>query len=181
MTTPYVSASKTGQFLADRSEAPRPTAHALQLVFPMTHQQIVDAFRTKLRALRAAYPDTAFTDVPPLSAGAPSADAGEARRRNKIVAVIDSIARHPGDLLPWQEMIKVCREEGVWSVIDGAHSIGPEVSSVFVRVWERTLMKMDSLALTSARHSLISTRPTVTSGGIQNGHAPYSTSRNGQF
>ena len=44
----------------------------------------------------------------------------------KIVAVIDSIASNPGVLLPWQEMTRVCREEGVWSVIDAAHSIGQE-------------------------------------------------------
>lgn len=43
------------------------------------------------------------------------------------MAVIDSIASNPGVLLPWKEMVKICREEGVWSVIDAAHSIGQEV------------------------------------------------------
>lgn len=45
----------------------------------------------------------------------------------KRVAVIDSIISNPGILLPWKEMIKICEEEGVWSVIDAAHSIGQEV------------------------------------------------------
>lgn len=120
----------------------------------MTHQQIVDAFRAELLALRAAHPDTAFTDVPPLSA---SVDVGETKRQNKIVAVIDSIASNPGVLLPWQEMVKVCREEGVWSVIDGAHSIGQEVRSmVGHRMWGRRLTGMDSPVLTSAKCSLTS-------------------------
>jgi hercynylcysteine S-oxide lyase len=43
------------------------------------------------------------------------------------VAVIDSIVSNPGVLLPWKEMVQLCREEGVWSVIDAAHSIGQEV------------------------------------------------------
>jgi len=42
------------------------------------------------------------------------------------VAVIDSIASNPGVYLPWKEMATICREEGVWSVIDAAHSIGQE-------------------------------------------------------
>jgi dTDP-4-amino-4,6-dideoxygalactose transaminase len=42
------------------------------------------------------------------------------------VAVIDSIASNPGVLLPWKEMVNICREEGVWTIIDAAHSIGQE-------------------------------------------------------
>lgn len=29
--------------------------------------------------------------------------------------------------MPWKELVKICKEEGAWSVIDGAHSIGQEV------------------------------------------------------
>jgi hercynylcysteine S-oxide lyase len=28
--------------------------------------------------------------------------------------------------MPWKEMVKICKEEGVWSVVDAAHSIGQE-------------------------------------------------------
>ena len=45
----------------------------------------------------------------------------------KRVAVIDSIISNPGVLLPWKEMVEICKEEDVWSVIDAAHSIGQEV------------------------------------------------------
>jgi hypothetical protein len=44
-----------------------------------------------------------------------------------MVAVIDSIVSAPGVYMPWREMVQICREEGVWSVVDGAHSIGQEV------------------------------------------------------
>lgn len=29
--------------------------------------------------------------------------------------------------MPWREMVKICKRQGVWSVVDGAHSIGQEV------------------------------------------------------
>jgi len=40
--------------------------------------------------------------------------------------VIDGIISNPGWVLPWMDMVKICKEEGVMSVIDGAHSIGQE-------------------------------------------------------
>ena len=30
--------------------------------------------------------------------------------------------------MPWREMVKICREEGVYSVVDAAHSIGQELN-----------------------------------------------------
>lgn len=46
----------------------------------------------------------------------------------KIVAIFESITASPGLLLPWKEMVRICREENVWSVVDAAHSLGQEVS-----------------------------------------------------
>ena len=45
----------------------------------------------------------------------------------KRVAVIDSIVSNPGVLLPWKEIVKICKQEGIFSLIDAAHSIGQEV------------------------------------------------------
>ena len=112
------------QHLADRSEHPHPTVHAIEFSFPQTHAQLIETFRAGLRALTVAHAETPFTDVPPLSSGHQK---DLTARKNKIVAVIDSIASMPGVLLPWQEMVAICREEGVWSVVDAAHSIGQEV------------------------------------------------------
>jgi selenocysteine lyase/cysteine desulfurase len=44
----------------------------------------------------------------------------------KIVAVIDSIASNPGVHLPWKEMVTLCRERGILTIIDAAHSLGQE-------------------------------------------------------
>ncbi|KAI0666932.1 PLP-dependent transferase [Trametes maxima] len=122
-TTLYGAVANTIRYLADRSEHPRPEAHLVEYTFPLTHLQILDIFRAKLRAVKELYADRQFTDVPPLS---PGYSEDPADKKNKIVAVFDSITAQPGWLMPWQEMVAVCREEGVWSVVDAAHSIGQE-------------------------------------------------------
>ncbi|TDL14420.1 PLP-dependent transferase [Rickenella mellea] len=101
MSTTYGSISKAMQYIAD--VPPHPTLSIFQLTFPTTHSTIIDKFCKHIK------------DIP---------------RKNgqKIVAIIDSIVSNPGVKLPWQEMVKVCKEFGIWSVIDGAHSIGQELN-----------------------------------------------------
>lgn len=48
------------------------------------------------------------------------------QKGNKIVAVIDGIVSNPGALLPWEQMVKICKDEGVISVVDAAHNIGQQ-------------------------------------------------------
>jgi len=72
------------------------------LNFPTTQSKIIDAFKDHLRAHPAS-------------------------SNKKRVAIIDSIVSNPGVLLPWKEMVQICKEEDVWSVVDAAHSIGQEV------------------------------------------------------
>ena len=98
-TTSYNSVSRTVNYLGD--VAPHPTVSIFALDFPTTRAEILDNFRAHLRTL-------------PYSPN------------KKRVAVIDSIVSIPGAGLPWKEMTKICKEEGVWSVIDAAHSIGQE-------------------------------------------------------
>jgi len=92
------------KYLADLP--PHPTLSTFDLQFPTTHAKIVQDFEEHIKQL------TKITDV-----------TGE----RKIVAIIDTIASQPGVLLPWKEMVAICREAGVISVIDGAHSIGQEL------------------------------------------------------
>ncbi|KAI0833344.1 PLP-dependent transferase [Trametes gibbosa] len=122
-STTYGAVANTIQYLADRSEQPRPEFVTLQYTFPLTHEQILDIFRAKLREVKQARAQTAFTDVPPNSPGHSEAIRGQG---NKLIAVIDSITANPGALMPWKEIVRVCQEEGVWTVIDAAHSIGQE-------------------------------------------------------
>jgi selenocysteine lyase/cysteine desulfurase len=86
---------------------PHTVLSTFALTFATTRAALLSAWRAHLRALPRA---------------APSAD----NPRPKAVAVLDSIASVPGALLPWEEMVRICREERVWSVVDGAHSVGQE-------------------------------------------------------
>lgn len=72
--------------------------------FPLTYEEINQQFKAFLQS--------------------PEAQVGP---NNKRVAIIDSIIMNPGVLLPWQELVKICKEESVWSIVDGAHSIGQEL------------------------------------------------------
>lgn len=40
------------------------------------------------------------------------------------MAIIDGIISVPGVRIPWEEMVKICRENEVYSLVDGAHVIG---------------------------------------------------------
>ncbi|KAF8886306.1 pyridoxal phosphate-dependent transferase [Infundibulicybe gibba] len=97
--TTYGSTYRTAHNLGDIP--PYPTVSQFTLLFPTTRGEIIDRFRDHLRSL----PKT-----------------------GKRVAIIDTIISNPGIHLPWEEMTEVCRQEGVWSVLDAAHSIGQEVN-----------------------------------------------------
>ncbi|KAH9479107.1 Hercynylcysteine sulfoxide lyase [Psilocybe cubensis] len=99
-STTYNAVSRTIQHISD--VLPHPTSSVINLTFPTTHKEIIQQFRTHLR----------------------SHPAMPGRRR---VVVIDSIVSNPGVLLPWKEMVQICKEERAWSVVDAAHSIGQEV------------------------------------------------------
>lgn len=99
VNTSYHSVHKTAYNLGDIP--PNPTISEIQLKFPTTPHQLINQFRSHLQSL------------PKL-------------KSSKRVAILDSIISNPGVLVPWKEFVKICREEGVWSVVDAAHSIGQE-------------------------------------------------------
>ncbi|KAH7884330.1 pyridoxal phosphate-dependent transferase [Phlebopus sp. FC_14] len=103
-TTTYGSVTQTLKYLADIP--PHPTISTFNLQFPTTHAAIIDSFREHIRKVIAENPNNGG---------------------RKIIAVIDSIASNPGVLLPWKEMVAICKEAGVWTVVDAAHSIGQEL------------------------------------------------------
>lgn len=84
----------------------------------MRNEEIISAFHTRIKELKKKHSDRQFNILP---------DQKELNSGNRFVAVIDSISSMPGVLLPWKELVKVCQEEGVWTIIDAAHSIGQEV------------------------------------------------------
>ncbi|TCD65233.1 hypothetical protein EIP91_002941 [Steccherinum ochraceum] len=119
-STSYYSVKKTIQYLIDRSPGAGLTAYDLPLALPMGSVDIVDAFRKRIRELKQQHSHTTFSDKPWGNSSMP--------RANKFVVMIDSIISTPGVLLPWKELVAMCKEEGVWSVVDAAHSLGQEVN-----------------------------------------------------
>ncbi|KIJ57817.1 hypothetical protein HYDPIDRAFT_184262 [Hydnomerulius pinastri MD-312] len=81
---------------------PHPTISTFELQFPISNEEVVNRFQAHVQKL--------------VRSGS--------RRNRKIVAVIDTIASNPGVALPWKQMVSICKDAGIWTVVDAAHSIG---------------------------------------------------------
>jgi hercynylcysteine S-oxide lyase len=99
-TTTYRPILRTQQYIHDL--APHPKISPFKLVFPTTHAAILDNFRAHLKTIPR-------------------------KPHQKVVAIIDSIVCNPGCVLPWEKMVHICREENIFSLVDGAHSIGQQI------------------------------------------------------
>jgi kynureninase len=99
--TTYDAMQGLARFLHDGPGHPEVSQFVIQ--WPTSHAAIIARYRAHLQSI-------------PRHAG------------QKIVAIIDSITSVPGALMPWQALVQVCKEAGVYSVIDGAHSIGQEMN-----------------------------------------------------
>ncbi|PYI25116.1 PLP-dependent transferase [Aspergillus indologenus CBS 114.80] len=67
--------------------------------FPISPNELVDRFRETIREVRAE---------------------GATPR----IAVLETVVSLPGVRFPFEHLVKVCREEGVWSLVDAAHGVG---------------------------------------------------------
>lgn len=83
-----------------------PTVSIFTLQFPTTHEAIIEAFREYIQKVKEEHSDP--------------------DQNRKFVAVIDTIVSLPAILLPWKEMVAICRDAGVYTILDAAHSIGQE-------------------------------------------------------
>ncbi|KAF7302931.1 PLP-dependent transferase [Mycena kentingensis (nom. inval.)] len=98
-STTYGSVLTTAQYLSD--VPPHPRVSQITLTFPVTRAEVLTNFRAHLEVL-------------PRQQG------------KKVVAIIDGIVSIPGLWLPWKEMVKICKELDVVSVVDAAHLVGHE-------------------------------------------------------
>lgn len=109
-TTTYNAIERTARYISDLP--PHPSVSVFELNFPTTRASILQAFRVRLDELNAKL-QTAQRRI-------------GGGTKLKIVAIIDSIASNPGVYLPWKEMVALCRERGILTVVDAAHSVGQE-------------------------------------------------------
>ncbi|KAF9007733.1 PLP-dependent transferase [Hymenopellis radicata] len=108
-TTTWRSTSRVLHYVSDIR--PYPMLSTFKLTFPTTHAAILEAFRAHIKALKNNMSSVKEQPYAP---------------KAKIVAVIDAIVANPASYMPWKEMVAICREEGVMSLIDGAHALGQE-------------------------------------------------------
>ncbi|KAK7055594.1 Aminotran-5 domain-containing protein [Favolaschia claudopus] len=97
----YDAMQGLARFLHDGPGHPEVSQFVIQ--WPTSHAVIIAGYRAHLQSIRR-------------------------HRGQKVVAMIDSITSVPGALMPWQTLVQICKEMGVYSVIDGAHSIGQEMN-----------------------------------------------------
>jgi selenocysteine lyase/cysteine desulfurase len=94
--TIYGACIKTIQSL---SEICPVSTHEVNITYPIDDVQIIGRFRAAVEKVRLS---------------------GKAPR----LAMFDTVLTFPGVRFPWEELVKVCKEQGVLSFIDGAHGLG---------------------------------------------------------
>ncbi|KAH9959636.1 PLP-dependent transferase [Russula dissimulans] len=109
-TTTYPPIERASRYISDCP--PRPSISVFELNFPTTRASVLEAFRAHIDRLNAI-----------LQIAQRKIYNGT---KLKIVAIIDSIVSIPGVYLPWKDMVALCRERGIVTVVDAAHSLGQE-------------------------------------------------------
>lgn len=101
--------------LAIEHISPAPHISSFGLGELESHESILRAFRAHVKSIKNEIHSR--TGEPPTKTvnGSP-----------KVVVVMESITANPALLLPWREMVHICNEENVWSIVDAAHSLGQE-------------------------------------------------------
>ncbi|KAJ3893796.1 pyridoxal phosphate-dependent transferase [Lentinula edodes] len=99
--TTYGTVYKTIQYIHDTN--PDVEISQYELLFPTTREAILEGWHRHIHNVKRNAP-----------------------QGSKIVAVVDSIVANPGASMPWKEMVRICKDAGVWAVVDGAHSVGQE-------------------------------------------------------
>ncbi|KAF3914159.1 hypothetical protein AA313_de0209710 [Arthrobotrys entomopaga] len=94
--TIYGACGRTVQYITDTTPA---TEVSMALSYPISDASIVSLFHTTVAELKAA------------------------GKKPKLV-IFDTVSSMPGMRFPWEKMIVAAREDGVLSLIDGAHGVG---------------------------------------------------------
>jgi selenocysteine lyase/cysteine desulfurase len=97
-STIYGACGKTVAYVSEAS-GDLVKGRQIEITYPAEDSDIVGAFKSAIRASRA-------------------------ERKFPRIAVFDTVSSLPGLRVPFQQLTAICREEGILSLIDGAHGIG---------------------------------------------------------
>lgn len=96
VNTTYGTVYKTIQYIHDTN--PDVEISQYELLFPTTREAILEGWQRHIHNVKRNAP-----------------------KGSKIVAVVDSIVANPGASMPWKEMVRICKDAGVWAVVDGRY------------------------------------------------------------
>ncbi len=92
----YPACRKTIQSLQESTSL---SSREINIVYPLEDEEIIGLFKSAVSELHAE------------------------GKRVKL-AVFDTIVSGPGVRVPWEGLVAACREQGILSLVDGAHGIG---------------------------------------------------------
>lgn len=97
LSTLYGACEKTLSYICETTEA---ESLSVEVHYPCKDERVIDAFKSAIK------------------------DVNKQPGKKVHLAIFDTITSLPGVRVPWEELCKICREEGVLSLVDGAHGIG---------------------------------------------------------
>ena len=97
-STVYEACGKAADYLVEYFEG-RLEHRGIEITYPLEDEDIIAAFRAAVRRV-------------------------EADGKRAKVAMFDVVSSRPGVRFPWIDMVRVCRELGVMSLVDGAQGVG---------------------------------------------------------
>lgn len=103
--TTYQACSKTIDFLGDIMGVKSKTVN---IEYPVKPSTVVESYAFAI--------DEAITEVAESNKNTDNS--------GNIVVLFDTVSSQPGCKLPWKELVQLCKEKNVISIVDGAHGVG---------------------------------------------------------
>ncbi|KAI9672558.1 MAG: hypothetical protein M1817_003324 [Caeruleum heppii] len=97
--TTYGACTKTVEYICETTPA---EGLQIEVKYPIEDDELVEKFRAAMRKTR---------------------EDSQGKERVKV-AMFDTVVSMPGVRVPFERLVQVCRDEGVLSLIDGAHGVG---------------------------------------------------------
>ena len=97
-STIYGACGKTVDYVCE-ANGDAVKGRQINVTYPAEDSDIIEAFKSAIRASRA-------------------------ERKFPRVAIFDTVSSLPGLRVPFEQLTAICREEGLLSLVDGAHGIG---------------------------------------------------------
>lgn len=94
--TIYGGCLKSIQYLGESTPA---TSHSINITYPIEDDEIVRLFKETVQSIQA-------------------------QGRTVKLAVFDTVLTSPGVRFPWEPLVRLCKDLGVRSFVDGAHGLG---------------------------------------------------------